>query len=264
MTVWRQFRITHLYLNETGIMNMGKTSGDKKMPKFKDDTAAGGEFDRDVNLENRKYSVVDYYPRLDISDNKIIEDGSLSEDNCGKTFKINGFDAGWDRFNKKFRPIERSSETSIGWDWVKSPDWKKFDDTSNVGPVSLRELVKEHHRLRDLQNKETAEGSKILTTGLFDLMKWTGWKYRNTSSFRVYLSNQNPKIIEIYNKSCGKPDPGGKLGAFGKDFTQREQDHYLLKGLNVLSYYRKPRANTNKDVGISANDESLIFDFLFN
>ena len=243
---------------------MGKTLGDKKMPKFKDETAAGGEFDREVNLENRKYTVVDYYPRLDISDNKIIEDGSLTEDNCGKTFKINGFDAGWCRFNKKFRPIERSSETSIGWDWVKSPDWKKFDDTSNVGPVSLRELVKEHHRLRALQDKETPEGSKILTTGLFDLMKWTGWKYRNTSSFRVYLSNQNPKIIEIYNKSCGKPDPGGKLGAFGKDFTQREQDHYLLKGLNVLSYYRKPRANTNKDVGISANDESLIFDFLFN
>ena len=234
------------------------------MPEFKDLTAPGQKYDKSQKLSELVYSVADYLPRLDIVGFAIVDDGDLNESNSGTPFQINGFNAGWDRFNKIFRPIEKSSETAIGWDWDKNPDWKRFNKTSGIPAPTLPALVKEHHKLRDLQNEdsEASEGSKVKTTGLFDLMKWTGWKYRNTSSFRVYLSNQNVTIIKTYNKGCGKPDPGGKLGAFGK-FSQEKQDEYLLKGLGVSSYYRKPRESKNNSLGISAADESQLFNMLF-
>ena len=83
------------------------------MPEFKDLTAPGQKYDKSQKLSDLVYSVADYLPRLDIVGFAIVDDGDLNESNSGTPFQINGFNAGWDRFNKIFRPIEKSSETPI-------------------------------------------------------------------------------------------------------------------------------------------------------
>ena len=222
---------------------------------WKDKTAPGGDFDKEKLTNESTYTLNDYVPRLDLG---------------GKVFKINKINCGWDRFNKRFRPIKEvptSDYNLVGWDWDKSISMDAL--LTDGKDFLLPELIEIHHNIRRIQDNNDTNNQ---TTGILDLMKWMEYKFQTPDSLRVFLSNQNKVIISVYNRNCGKPAFADETerGWFGKDFPNEfnsvkenkeiKYEYKLLKGLYLHTDYRKPtkhRSQTKDPLNQDAQDSIM-------
>lgn len=234
---------------------------------WKDQTAKGGTFDKEAMLSNTppSYDPEDYDPKLALKGAK---------NGVRVPFTINGIACGWCVFNKCFRPIEKNGNS---WQWIPGADMDSIKvDGDKVAARTLMEIVKEYHRLRDIQNQERPKGVLPEEEGLLALIRFFGFRYAKPATVRVQISKLNTELIKLYNemksKESGKYTGDKPNGWFEEDnplefktAEEQEEAKYsskLMKGLYLSSDYRKPTKKKKQTSKYTPEQKTEIFSFL--
>ena len=149
-------------------------------------------------------------------------------------------------------------------------------DGKKVPTPPLMEIVKEYHRLRDIQDQERPKDEDPPEEGLLALIRFLGFRYAKPSTVRVQISKFNKELVQFYNdmksEKAGKYTGDKPNGWFEEDYplefkTAEEQEKAkysskLMKGLYLASDYRKPTKKKASKEKYSAEQKTEMWTFL--
>ena len=168
---------------------------------------------------------------------------------------------------------QKFDSKSTSWDWDDS--FMAHIRKAKMKKHSLEMLITEHHRVRSVykdmsKEDESADemSSAYITAGILDLMAWLNYGKTTITGIRLFLTKQNGQIVKVFEEKNGRGSfdeafPFERLSSadLEKKGLERPNDYEfkLLKGLKILSWYRKPRKQAAIVSEADENDKNFIY-----